>query len=70
MKNLVRCKLAESLECFLAFATTGEKCMHYYAHKRYPTTCYKSQCSFRSPMVYNAACEEVIEDETEENSKM
>jgi hypothetical protein len=63
MKNLVRCKMAESLECFLAFVTTGQKCMHCDAHARYPSTCSKSQCSFRSPIVHDAQCVEVKEDD-------
>jgi hypothetical protein len=70
MKNPVRCKLAESLECFLAFAIKGEKCMHCDIHERFPTTCYKSKCSFVSPMVDNAQCVEVEEELDGENTKV
>jgi hypothetical protein len=61
MKNLVKCTLCESLECFLAFAS-GSKCQHRVKH-RLQTLCLKTTCSIRSPITYEAKCVEVKEND-------
>jgi hypothetical protein len=68
--TIVRCKYADSLECMIS--ASREFCHHVVPHVRdrlcsYP---YCIRDGEAGSYVHNCQCNEAIEDETEENSKM